>query len=184
MVWIRTTQPPDAAGELARSYRRLGIGSGRAENIILAHSEAPHTLDGHMALYKSVLHHRANKLDKALAEAIGVLVSLINGCDYCVTHHRRGLPTRALSDQARCEQWVQALQRRDFGNAFEPAEAAALDYAASLTLEPAGITRDDIESLREAGWHDGEILEINQVAAYFAYANRVVLGLGVSIEGE
>ena len=39
-------------------------------------------------------------------------------------------------------------------------------------------------ALREAGWDDGEILEINQVCAYFAYANRTVLGLGCSTEGE
>ena len=31
---------------------------------------------------------------------------------------------------------------------------------------------------------DGEILEINQVAAYFAYANRTVLGLGINTEGD
>ena len=38
--------------------------------------------------------------------------------------------------------------------------------------------------LRDAGCSDGEILEINQVTAYFAYANRTVLGLGVSREDE
>jgi hypothetical protein len=31
---------------------------------------------------------------------------------------------------------------------------------------------------------DGEILEVNQVTAYFAYANRTVLGLGVTTEGD
>ncbi len=36
--------------------------------------------------------------------------------------------------------------------------------------------------LRAAGYGDGEILEINQVAAYFSYANRTVLGLGCSTE--
>jgi uncharacterized protein YciW len=34
------------------------------------------------------------------------------------------------------------------------------------------------------GWSDGEILEINQVAAYFNYANRTVLGLRVQIDGD
>jgi len=34
------------------------------------------------------------------------------------------------------------------------------------------------------GLSDGQILEINQVAAYFAYANRTVLGLGVTSESE
>ncbi len=42
----------------------------------------------------------------------------------------------------------------------------------------------DIEALRTAGFDDGEILELNQVAAYFAYANRTVSGLGVNTEGE
>lgn len=41
-----------------------------------------------------------------------------------------------------------------------------------------------VKGLREAGYDDGEILEINQVAAYFAYVNRTVLGLGCSTEGD
>ncbi len=41
-----------------------------------------------------------------------------------------------------------------------------------------------MEKMRDAGLGDGKILEINQVASYFAYANRTVTGLGVSIEGE
>ena len=40
------------------------------------------------------------------------------------------------------------------------------------------------ERIRDAGLSDGEILEVNQVAAYFAYANRTVTGLGVHTEGE
>jgi uncharacterized protein YciW len=43
---------------------------------------------------------------------------------------------------------------------------------------------NDINELRETGLDDGQILEINQVAAYFAYANRMVLGLGVNEDGD
>ena len=35
----------------------------------------------------------------------------------------------------------------------------------------------------EAGMDDGMISEVNQVVSYFAYANRTVLGLGVSTDG-
>ena len=42
----------------------------------------------------------------------------------------------------------------------------------------------DVLALREAGYGDGEILEINQIVSYFSYANRMVQGLGVSIEGD
>ena len=41
-----------------------------------------------------------------------------------------------------------------------------------------------IEAMQAAGADDGEILEINQVTAYFAYANRMVLGLGINTEGD
>jgi len=46
------------------------------------------------------------------------------------------------------------------------------------------VTEAMVEGMRAAGYDDGEILEINQVTAYFAYANRTVLGLGCSTEGD
>ena len=46
------------------------------------------------------------------------------------------------------------------------------------------MTAGEIDALREAGFDDGEILEINQVTAYFAYANRTVLGLGINTDGD
>ena len=46
------------------------------------------------------------------------------------------------------------------------------------------MTEDSVIQLRSAGFSDGEILEINQVAAYFNYANRTVLGLGCSTTGD
>jgi uncharacterized protein YciW len=46
------------------------------------------------------------------------------------------------------------------------------------------LTRGDIDTLRDFGYDDGEILEVNQVVSYFNYANRTVLGLGVNATGE
>jgi uncharacterized protein YciW len=34
------------------------------------------------------------------------------------------------------------------------------------------------------GITDGEVLEINQVVSYFNYANRMVLGLGITTYGD
>lgn len=183
MVWIRITQPENARGSLAASYRKLGAPPARLDQIILAHSERPHTLDGHMALYRAVLHHSANTLGKAFAEAIGVLVSHVNGCQYCVTHHARGL-SRALDDDSRAGQWLDALKSGMLTEAFDPAQVLALEYVNRLTRTPTDLSSEDIEQLRAAGWEDGQILEINQVASYFAYANRTVLGLGVSADKE
>jgi uncharacterized protein YciW len=46
------------------------------------------------------------------------------------------------------------------------------------------LKENNISSLREAGFTDGEILEINQLTSYFNYVNRSVIGLGVSTEGD
>jgi uncharacterized peroxidase-related enzyme len=67
---------------------------------------------------------------------------------------------------------------------FKPNECAALAYAGKLTESPARMTESDVDQLRDSGWDDGEILEINQVVAYFNYANRMVLGLGITTEGD
>jgi len=53
-----------------------------------------------------------------------------------------------------------------------------------LTNTPGAITKEDFENMRVAGLEDGEILKVNQVAAYFAFDNRTVSGLGVSAKGE
>ena len=61
---------------------------------------------------------------------------------------------------------------------------AALEYAEKLTTSAASITETDIDKLRLAGLDDGQVLEVNQVTAYFCYANRMVLGLGVNTDGD
>lgn len=183
MVWIRITQPEDANGALATSYRRLGAPPALLDHIILVHSQRPHTLDGHMALYRAVLHHSANTLEKAFAEAIGLLVSHINGCQYCVSHHTRGL-IEALDDDSRAGQWLDALKSGKLSEAFDSAQVLALNYVDCLTRTPTDLSLKNVEQLRATGWGDGQILEINQVASYFAYANRTVLGLGVSTDDE
>ena len=44
--------------------------------------------------------------------------------------------------------------------------------------------KNDVEKLRFIGIIDGEILEVNQVVAYFNYSNRLLNGLGVSTSGD
>jgi uncharacterized protein YciW len=54
-----------------------------------------------------------------------------------------------------------------------------LDYVATLTREPVAITRNDVEHLRALGFDDTAILQINLIASWFNYINRVADGLGV-----
>ena len=57
-----------------------------------------------------------------------------------------------------------------------------LEYAVKLTLEPWNMAEADVIALREAGFSDAAILDINQVTSYYAYVNRLADGLGVELE--
>ncbi|MXY48382.1 MAG: peroxidase [Gemmatimonadetes bacterium] len=65
---------------------------------------------------------------------------------------------------------------------LDAADRAMLDYVRKLTLAPATTSESDIVALREAGFGDKAILEINQIAGFFAWCNRTVDGLGVELE--
>jgi len=59
-----------------------------------------------------------------------------------------------------------------------------LRYAEKLTRSPAEVRREDVAALRDVGFHDADVLAIAEVAAYYAYVNRIANGLGVTLEGE
>ncbi len=183
MSWIQALTYEESSGKLRKLYDRVRGPDGRVDNILSLHSLRPHTLEGHMALYKCVLHHAANQIPPWFLEAVGVYVSHLNHCEYCVAHHHAGMAKR-LDDEARAQEIFQALTDGSLEEAFPPREAAALRYVEELTISPSTVGEEAIITLRETGWSDGEILELNQVASYFAYANRTVSGLGGSTEGD
>ena len=65
---------------------------------------------------------------------------------------------------------------------LSPKRAAMLAYAVKLTRTPAAVNDADVETLRSAGFSDRDILDIVEVVAYYAYANRIADGLGVRTE--
>jgi uncharacterized membrane protein YedE/YeeE len=72
MPYIKVISPAQATGRLAKIYDRVTGPGGQVDNVLQIHSLRPHTLEGHMALYKAVLHHPRNKLPHWFLEAIGV----------------------------------------------------------------------------------------------------------------
>lgn len=184
MSWIKTIDPDEASGKLKEIYRRVSTPHKRVDNILMAHSLRPHTLEGHMQLYKNVLHHSNNTLPKWFLETIGVYVSLLNKCTYCVDHHFAGLQKLLQSENDNAVVIKTALDKDEPENYFTGKELYLLQYAKKLTILASSITKTDIELLQKNGIDDGEILEVNQITAYFCYANRTVLGLGVTTDGD
>ena len=184
MSWIDIIAYEKADAKLKALYDRVKGPNNNVDNIMMMHSLRPHTMEGHMAIYKYVLHHRDNTIDKWFLETLGVWVSTLNKCEYCVEHHFAGLK-RLLNDDEKATQIRSAIDTNKIEEApLENCQKTAMEYARKLTHNPGSIREESIEKLRADGYTDGEILEINQVCAYFSYANRTVLGLGCSTKGD
>lgn len=183
MSWIKTISFEEAAGSLRRLYEKITGPDNNVDNVLKIHSLRPHTLTGHMALYKNVLHNSNNTIPKWFLESLGVYVSHLNKCNYCVEHHFSGL-SRLLNEETRSQEILKAVHSDDFTEVFDDAQQAAMAYAKKLTLTIGDITQNDVEQLKTVGYDDGQILEINQVVSYFCYVNRTVVGLGVNTEGD
>ena len=80
------------------------------------------------------------------------------------------------------ESLSEALKRDYKGADVSSQDRAMLDYVVKLTKTPAQVERTDVESLRSAGFDDRAILQINLIASFFNYVNRVADGLGVGRE--
>jgi uncharacterized peroxidase-related enzyme len=184
MSWIKTIPFEQATGKLKMLYDRVTGPDNNVDNIMMFHSLRPHTMEGHMAIYKYVLHHSGNTIPKWLHEVLGVWVSQLNGYNYCVQHHFSGMK-RLLWDDPRADAILVAVNALDIeASPLDAAQHQATRYAQKLTQDTVNMAQTDVQALRDVGYSDGEVLEINQVSAYFGYANRTVLGLGCSTVGD
>jgi len=182
-AWIEMLSVRDATGLLKEAFEDAKTPSGTVDNVMRIHSQRPHTMLGHLALYRSVLHNSENILPFWFLESVGVYTSILNKCVYSFTHHCSNM-RRLLEDEKRADLIENALRSQTPEDAFSGKELALLRYTFKLTKNPGEIEFEDLNEVKLGGASEGEILEVNQVCAYFCYSNRTINGLGVSLEGD
>ena len=183
MSWIKVIPYEKSTGKLKAIYDKIKGPNNQIDNVLSIHSLRPHTLVGHMSIYKNTLHHSSNTFPNWWLEFLGTYTSYINACDYCYRHHFEGMK-RCLNNDQKADNLKYHIEQHSLHQILNPSELALVNYAKDLTLNITNITEDTIINLRHHGYTDGEILEINQVVSYFNYANRTVLGLGVTTKDE
>ena len=182
-TWIEMLSVENATGSLKEAYDLAKTPAGTVDNVMRIHSQRPHTMVGHLTLYRSVLHHQDNTLPLWFLEAVGVFTSLLNNCEYSFKHHCTNM-RRLLKDDERFAAIETALRGQAPEAAFSGKELALMRYTEKLTISPGKVEAADLEAAKSAGATDGEILEVNQVCAYFCYSNRTINGLGVTLAGD
>ncbi|MEM7438641.1 MAG: peroxidase-related enzyme [Pseudomonadota bacterium] len=182
-AWIKMIADEEAEPRLRQMLDHARTPHGTVDTVMRVHSLRPDTMNGHVTLYRSVLHSADNQVPFWFLEVVASYTSILNDCTYSLTHHFMNV-RNLLRDQPRSDRIFVALKAGRPEDEFKGKELALLRYAAKLTTDVGKMVKSDFEVLKIAGCDDGEILEVNQVCAYFNYSNRLLNGLGCTTDGD
>ena len=175
MVWIRTISWEDSEGDLRAAYDWQASRLGAPAEFTMLGSLYPPIVEERLRLYRAVEGcPSALTAEERLLAAF--VTSLLNGTTHCAS----GLRHRLLD-----EGWTLAALE---AVAADPANVRTSDprldaiaaHAARLTTQPHAVTAPDLDALRACGLGDLELLDLNNVVAYYNYINRVANGLGLT----
>ena len=159
--------------ELRGALEYLEKEHGLVPNFVRAYSFDETKLKTFMDLYNEVMLGES-ELTMLEREMIGVAVSVVNQCYYCLTSH--GAAVRLLSGDPVLGDQIATNYR------FAPLDLrhrAMLDFAVKITRASYTIGEADRQSLRHAGFSDRGIFDIAAVAGIFNYSNRMASALDI-----
>jgi alkylhydroperoxidase domain protein len=110
-------------------------------------------------------------------ELSAAATSRLNGCIYCTSVHAR-LAAQLSKRTAEIDRLLALGVAPGTELDFEPRWQAVVDLAVALAPTPPVPTTAHVDRLREVGFGELEILDVIQAAAFFAWANRLMLTLG------
>lgn len=183
--WIETIEPEDATSDLSEVYQRVGSVHNKIHNLYRAFSLQPKPLISADQHYRDILHNEANHTEPWFLELLATQAAMIADCHYALQNHGANFKN-LLGDKELGELMLDRVRRDDFNSSsvFTRKQAALLSYGAKLCRNPEKMCFKDIETLRDAGVTDTEILEAVQSTACFAYWVRFINALGVSLGDE
>ncbi|HJA60676.1 MAG TPA: alkylhydroperoxidase domain protein [Candidatus Brevibacterium intestinavium] len=166
---------PVAEAELTETQREALIEAGRAKNPyfrLLARD--PAALKARTLTDLDIFFNTTDGLGRAERELAATAASRLNGCLFCASVHadrateesgRRDLVQRLLDDGAEAS----------LGDAVWD---AVVEASVALTRTPQTFGPSHVTALREAGLANGDIIDVLGCAAFFNWANRLMLSLG------
>ena len=113
-------------------------------------------------------------IGRAERELAATAASRVNGCVFCASVHSAAA-TRESGRRDDVQRLLDEGTDADLGDERWNAVVAA---SVSLTATPLGFGPDDVDRLRDAGLDDASIVDVIGGAAFFNWANRLMLSLG------
>ncbi len=167
--WFPVPAESDLPADLQKLFAKARDNIGFVPNVFRTYAFRPERLRTWFAHFKS-LHVPTEHLDVADREMIAVVVSMANGCLYCLVAHgaalREALGDPVLGDRITLD-WRRA--------GLDARRTAICSYAEKLTRAPREITESDLASLRSVGLDDEECWDVAEVAAMYNLTNRMAM---------
>ena len=171
--WLPWLQPPEEA-DLTERQRASLVDAARSKSAyfrLLARD--PDILEARTRTDKDIFFNTSSGLPRAERELAAAAVSRRNGCIYCASVHAR----HAITYSKRAEDVARLLDAgpgADLGERWNAIAAAAV----ALTATPIVFNEAHVIRLRASGLDDADIGDVINCAAFFNWANRLMLSLG------
>lgn len=177
MPWITTVEHGDATGLLKDAYDWQAERLGEPTEFTMLGSLYPDIVMERLRLYRSV-EGCPSALSPAERQLAAYVASTLNGTPHCASGLRVKLPTLGVDGETIDAVTRDAAKVRTGDERLD----AILSYAGKLTATPIAVGESDIDELRRVGLDDLDILDLNNIVAYYCYINRVANGLGLTSE--
>ena len=162
---------PNEVHAIFASFRKQ---YGFVPNWLRALAVNPGTALRMVRFYEHLFDPTKSALTAAERELIAVVTSATNHCAYCVFNHTRSLGI-ALKDRVRAQRIAAGFRHVQLSDR----ERALAEIVEALTVEPTKIGEAEFGRLRDEGFDEAAIVEILEISAFFAYANRLTIALNV-----
>jgi alkylhydroperoxidase domain protein len=133
----------------------------------------PEILEARTKTDKDIFYNQAGGLPRAERELAATAASRLNGCIFCASVHARFASTHSKRGED-----VQRLLDEGVGVKLDERWSAIVAAATALSQTPSEFGSEHVERLRQVGLDDLAILDAISAAAFFAWANRLMLSLG------
>jgi uncharacterized peroxidase-related enzyme len=174
MAWIRTVPSSDATGRLKEAYDWQAKRLGEPTEYTQLGGLYPDLVMQRLQLYK-VVEACPSGLSPTERQMAALVTSVLNETPHCSSG--LVLKLESLGVERRFLERVEADPRAT--RSSDARLNAIMDYAVKLTLTPGQVIEGDVEALRAQGLADLDILDLNNMVAYYCYTNRVANGLGL-----
>lgn len=174
MSWIAITEWAEAEGQLKDAYDWQAASLGEPAEFTMLGSLYPAIVEERLRLYRAV-ENCPSSLTPIERQSAAWVTSLLNGTAHCASGLKLKLASLGMDGQA-----MTSVEDHPESASLDDSRLEAIcAHAAKLTSRPTEMTEADVQVLRGHGLDDLDIVDLNNMVAYYNYINRVVMGLGL-----